>query len=75
MGRKLAGQLLALAFLLAAIYGQQKIFAKEEPAERPLPYEVAFEEPDGWDGCYTVRPQVTITPSGACRRDCLCSGT
>lgn len=64
MGRKLAGQLLALAFLLAAIYGQQKIFAKEEPAERPLPYEVAFEEPDGWDGCYTVRPQVTITHPG-----------
>ena len=64
MGRKLAGQLLALAFLLAAIYGQQQIFAKEEPAERPLPYEIAFEEPDGWDGCYTVRPQVTITHPG-----------
>ena len=64
MGRKLAGQLLALAFLLAAIYGQQQIFAKEEPAERPLPYEIAFEEPDGWDGYYTVRPQVTITHPG-----------
>ena len=55
---------LALAFLLAAIYGQQQIFAKEEPAERPLPYEIAFEEPDGWDGYYTVRPQVTITHPG-----------
>ena len=64
MGRKLAGQLLALAFLLAAIYGQQQIFAKEEPAERPLPYEIAFEEPDGWDGYYTVRPQVTIIHPG-----------
>lgn len=64
MGRKLAGQLLALAFLLAAIYGQQQIFAKEEPAERPVPYEVAFEEPGGWDGYYTVRPQVTITHPG-----------
>ena len=64
MGRKLAGQLLALAFLLAAIYGQQEIFAKEEPAERPLPYEIAFEEPDGWDGYYTVRPQVIITHPG-----------
>ena len=86
MGRKIVWQVFLLVAVLAALYGQQEIFAQEdaqaiceeeekEPEEGeeqgeeqekgpPLPYEVSYEEPDGEEQYYTVKPQVTISHPG-----------
>ena len=86
MGRKIVWQVFLLVAVLAALYGQQEIFAQEdaqaiceeeekEPEdgeeqgeeqekEPPLPYEVSYEEADGEEQYYTVKPQVTISHPG-----------
>ena len=82
MGRKIVWRIVLLMAVLAALYGQQEIFAQEDvqeipereeketddgedhKEEPPLPYEVSYEEPDGEEQYYTVKPQVTISHPG-----------